>query len=63
MRQRNVKNKKEIIENSKYFIENPKEFKDNWCEVFKNNNPIHKFKAFYNHTQLHHLYCLLDTHI
>lgn len=41
MRQRNVKNKKEIIENSKYFIENPKEFKDNWCEVFKNNNPIH----------------------
>ena len=41
MRQRNVKNKKEIIENSKYFIEKPKEFKGNWNKVFKNDNPIH----------------------
>ena len=41
MRQRNVKNKKEIIENSKYFIENPSEFKGNWDKVFKNNKQIH----------------------
>ena len=41
MRQRNVKNKKEIIENSKYFLENPSEFKGKWNEVFENNNPIY----------------------
>ena len=41
MRQRNVKNKKEIIENSKCFIVKPSEFKGNWNEVFKNNNQIH----------------------
>ena len=41
MRQRNVKNKKEIIENSKYFISNPREYKGNWSKVFKNNNPIY----------------------
>ena len=41
MRQRNVKNKQEIIENSKYFLENPSEFKGKWNEVFENNNPIY----------------------
>ena len=41
MRQRNVKNKKEIIENSKYFIENPKEYIGNWNKVFQNDNPIY----------------------
>ncbi len=40
MRQRNVKNKKEIIENSKYFLENPRDYKGKWSEVFKNNNEI-----------------------
>ena len=41
MRQRNVKNKKEIIENSKYFIDNPTTYKGNWQKVFNNTNPIH----------------------
>ena len=41
MRQRNVKNKNEIIANSKYFIENPTEYKGHWQDVFKNQNPIH----------------------
>ena len=41
MRQRNVKNKKEIIENSKYFIDNPTTYKGNWQKIFNNNNPIH----------------------
>ena len=41
MRQRNVKNKKEIIENSKYYIENPSYFKHNWKDVFQNDNPIY----------------------
>ena len=41
MRQRNVKNKKEIIESSKYYIENPNDFKGKWKDVFQNNNPIH----------------------
>jgi len=41
MRQRNVKNKKEIIENSKYYIENPQEFKGSWKNVFQNDNPVH----------------------
>ena len=41
MRQRNVRNKKEIIENSKYFINCPSEYKNNWNKVFKNNNPIY----------------------
>ena len=40
MRQRNVKNKKEIINNSSYIILNPKEYKGKWHEVFKNNNPL-----------------------
>lgn len=41
MRQRNVKNKKEIILSSSYFIDNPLEYKGNWNKVFQNNNPIH----------------------
>ena len=41
MRQRNVKNKKEIINNSKYIIENPSEYKGEWKKVFNNSNPIH----------------------
>ena len=41
MRQRNVKNKKEIIKTSKYFIEDITSFKGKWNEVFENSNPIH----------------------
>ena len=41
MRQRNVKNKKEIINNSKYIILNPQEFKSKWKNVFNNSNPIY----------------------
>ena len=41
MRQRNVKNKKEIIENSNYVINNPKEMINNWHSLFENNNPIY----------------------
>ncbi|MBQ8205921.1 MAG: tRNA (guanosine(46)-N7)-methyltransferase TrmB [Bacilli bacterium] len=41
MRQRNVKNKKEIIETSKYFIEDISSLKGKWNEVYKNSNPIH----------------------
>lgn len=41
MRQRNVKNKKEIINNSNYIILNPKEYKKKWQSVFGNNNPIY----------------------
>ena len=41
MRQRNVKNKKEIISNSKYIILNPNEFKGCFQKVFNNNNPIY----------------------
>lgn len=41
MRQRNVKNKKEIILSSSYFIDNPLEYKGHWNKVFQNNNPIH----------------------
>ena len=41
MRQRNVKNKKEIIENSKYFIDNPNDYKGVWKYLFQNDNPIH----------------------
>ena len=40
MRQRNVKNKEEIINNSKYYIENPLEFRGKWNEVFQNSHPI-----------------------
>jgi len=41
MRQRNVKNKQEIMDNSSYLIINPKEYYGKWKDVFKNNNPIH----------------------
>ena len=40
MRQRNVKNKKSIINNSRYIILNPEENKGKWHEVFENDNPI-----------------------
>ncbi len=41
MRQRNVKNKKEIISNSKYIILEPSLNKGHWQDAFKNNNPIY----------------------
>lgn len=41
MRQRNVKNKKEIINNSKYVIMEPMINKGNWKSVFANNNPLY----------------------
>ena len=41
MRQRNVKNKKEIIEKSKYVVSNPIELFNNWHNVFGNDNPIY----------------------
>ena len=41
MRQRNVKNKKEIINNSKYIIINPTEYIGFWSKLFNNNNPIY----------------------
>ena len=40
MRQRNVKNKQEIINNSKYFISNPNAYKGKWDSVFNNSNKI-----------------------
>ena len=41
MRQRNVKNKKDIINNSKYIISNPKDYCEKWSELFNNSNPIY----------------------
>ena len=41
MRQRNVKNKLEIIKNSKYFLNDSEIYKGHWQEVFKNTNPIY----------------------
>ncbi len=41
MRQRNVKNKKDIINNSKYIILNPEEYIGNWKKLFNNFNPIY----------------------
>ncbi len=41
MRQRNVKNKKDIINNSRYIILNPSELKGCWQNIFNNNNPIY----------------------
>lgn len=41
MRQRNVKNKKEIINNSKYIILVPNDYLGKWQSVFGNNNPIY----------------------
>ena len=40
MRQRNVKNKKDIINSSKYIILNSNEYLGKWNSVFPNNNPI-----------------------
>ena len=41
MRQRNVKNKKEIINNSKYIILNPSDYCGKWKKLFNNSNPIY----------------------
>ncbi len=41
VRQRNVKNKKEIINSSKYIILNPKEYLGKWKSLFNNSNPIY----------------------
>ena len=41
MRQRNVKNKKEIINNSNYIIQNPENYRGKWKNIFGNNNPIY----------------------
>ena len=41
MRQRNVKNKKEIINNSKYIISNPTYYCGKWKSLFNNTNPIY----------------------
>ena len=41
MRQRNVKNKKEIINNSKYIILNPNDYYGKWKQLFNNSNPIY----------------------
>lgn len=41
MRQRNVKNKKEILANSKYLVNNPEEYLGRWHELFQNSNPIY----------------------
>ena len=38
MRQRNVKNKKIIIENSDYYISEPSDYLGKWSKVFKNSN-------------------------
>ena len=41
MRQRNVKNKKEIINNAKYIVLNPSDYLGKWKKVFNNSNPIY----------------------
>ena len=41
LRQRNVKNKQEIMDNSLYLITNPIEYIGKWNKVFNNSNPIH----------------------
>ena len=41
MRQRNVKNKEEIITSSKYFLNNPENYIGKWNTYFQNNNPIY----------------------
>ena len=41
MRQRNVKNKEEIINNSVYVIHDAEKQKGNWYKIFQNNNPIY----------------------
>ena len=41
VRQRNVKNKENIINSSKYFINNPTLYKGKWYTLFNNSNPIY----------------------
>ena len=41
VRQRNVKNKEDIINNSKYFISKPTLYKGKWHTLFNNSNPIY----------------------
>ena len=41
MRQKNVKNKKEILNNSKYYISSPENYKAKWNKLFNNDNPIY----------------------
>ena len=41
MRQRNVKNKRDILNNSLYFINNPEEYIGKWNKLFNNSNPIY----------------------
>lgn len=41
MRQRNVKNKQEIINNSKYSVIEPEQYKGKWNKLFLNNHPIY----------------------
>ena len=41
MRQRNVKNKEEIINNASLVIKNPVDMKEKWHLVFNNDNPIY----------------------
>ena len=41
MRQRNVKNKKEIINNSKHIVQSPEDYKNDWHKVFNNSNSIY----------------------
>lgn len=41
MRQRNVKNKKEIIENCELVISKPEQYKGKWEQVFHNEHPIY----------------------
>lgn len=41
MRQRNVKNKQEIMDSSSYLIVDAKEYRGNWSKLFNNNKPIH----------------------
>ena len=41
VRQRNVKNKEDIINTSKYFISKPTLYKGKWHTLFNNSNPIY----------------------
>lgn len=41
MRQRNIKNKEEILNKSLSLLKNPKEYQGRWSKYFKNNHEIH----------------------
>ena len=41
MRQRNVKNKQEIMDNSSYLVKDYKDYMGKWKKLFNNSNPIH----------------------